>query len=174
MSVKPISARSTRWLKTVHIVLAGLWLGGATGLVAMNLGLDATSGGQLFGQDLAMKLIDDFVVIPAAIGTLITGLLYSIFTKWGFFKHTWVIVKWAITLIAIIMGTFFLGPWLNSLPPISSAQGLEAFADPIYQQNRTLNLWFACLQVATLLTATWLSVFKPWAKGKGRRVGDAS
>ena len=73
--MKPIGARSTRWLKTVHIVLAGLWLGGATGLVAMHLGLDATSGGQLFGQDLAMKLIDDFVIIPAAIGTLIMGLL---------------------------------------------------------------------------------------------------
>lgn len=172
--MKPIGARSTHWLKTGHIVLASLWLGGATSIVAMSVGLEASNGGQLFGQDLAMKLVDDFLIIPAAIGTLITGLLYSILTKWGFFKHAWVIVKWVITLVAIIVGTFFLGPWLNSLPPISSAQGLEALVDPIYQQNKTLNLWFAGLQVMSLLAAIWLSVFKPWGKGKARRLGGAS
>ena len=51
---------------------------------------------QLYGINLSMKLIDDFVIIPGGVGSLLTGLLYSIFTNWGWFKHKWVTTKWAI------------------------------------------------------------------------------
>lgn len=167
--MKKMGPGTIHWLKTVHIVLASLWLGGALSVLALQVGLHATSGGELFGHDVAMKLVDDFVIIPAAIGTLLTGLLYSVFTKWGFFRHGWVIAKWVITLAGIVFGTFWLGPWLNALPPLSASLGMDALAWPEYLALKSANAWGALVQVSALALAVWLSVFKPWPERRAGR-----
>jgi hypothetical protein len=41
------------------------------------------------------------------------------FSNWGFFKH-----KWIIAAMAIIFGTFFLGPWETTMINISGALGI--------------------------------------------------
>ena len=53
-----------------------------------------------------MRLIDDIVVIPGAILTVVTGVIYGMFTNWGFFKHKWIIVKWILGITIIIVGIF--------------------------------------------------------------------
>lgn len=73
-----------------------------------------------------MKIIDDFIIIPAALGSLITGLIISWFTNWGFFKFNWVTVKWIVTVSSILFDTFWLGPWLNGMAAISQAERLLA------------------------------------------------
>jgi len=103
------------WLKGAHLIFVCLWVGGALGVMVIQNGGGA--GEALFGRDVAARLVDDFVVIPGAMGSLLTGLIYSLFTPWGFFKHRWVAVKWFITLYGVLFGTFFLGPWLNSRRP---------------------------------------------------------
>jgi len=119
-------------------------------------------------MDLASKLIDDLVVIPGAMGSLATGLLYSLFTPWGFFKHRWVAVKWGITVYGILFGTFFLGPWLNSLPPVSGELGAGALDNYAYMRARGLNSVWGGFQVATLLFALFISVLKPWRRAQDR------
>ncbi len=42
-------------------------------------------------------MIDKFFLIHGGIGIVLTALIYSIFTKWGFFKVKWVGVKWVLT-----------------------------------------------------------------------------
>lgn len=159
-----LKARGQKWLKGIHICFAGTWVGAAVSLVTLGWGITAATDGQLAGIDHAAKFIDDFVIIPAAFGSLLTGLAYALFTNWGFFRHRWVVVKWIITVGGIIFGTFWLGPWLNSLPPVSDRLGLAALTDPAYHSARYLNLWFGLLQVATLILAVFLSVLKPWKK----------
>jgi hypothetical protein len=39
---------------------------------------------------------------------LITSLIYSIWTHWGFFKHKWVTVKWGIFALQMVFGIGFL------------------------------------------------------------------
>ena len=143
-----LSPRNTHWLKTLHIILAGLWLGGAVAVVLGQFVLTAEAGLELYGQDVAMKFVDDFVIIPAAIGSLLTGLLYSLLTPWGFFRHRWVVVKWIITIAGILIGTFYLGPWLNALPSLSLAEGLSALSNPDYQFLKKMNRSIGAVQVA--------------------------
>ena len=122
------------------------------------------AGEALFGRDVAARLVDDFVVIPGAMGSLLTGLIYSLFTPWGFFKHRWVAVKWLITLYGVLFGTFFLGPWLNSLAPVSAKLGGGAMGDYAYMRARDLNSFWGGVQICTLLFALVISVLKPWRK----------
>ena len=75
------------------------------------------------------------VVILGAFGCLITGLIYSSFSNWGFFKHTWLILKWIITVAAILFGTFFLGPWETTMMEISGKLGMSSLSDQTYLYN---------------------------------------
>lgn len=150
------------WLKSAHLLFVCLWLGGALGVMVIQNGGGA--GEALSGRDLAARLVDDFVVIPGAMGSLLTGLLYSLFTPWGFFKHRWVAVKWFITLYGVLFGTFFLGPWLNSLAPVSAKLGGGALGDYAYMRARDLNSFWGGVQICTLLFALAISVLKPWRK----------
>ncbi|NQU45101.1 hypothetical protein HQ520_17595 [bacterium] len=162
MPILPLPAQ--RWLKFFHLLLGGTWLAAGLMLVIMGYFFHPTAGPELYGIDRSMKFIDDWIIIPCALGTLLTGLLYSLFTRWGFFKHRWLTIKWVITVGGILFGTFFLGPWLNSLPPLSETGGLDALDDPVYAGNLRLNITWGLLQVGSLLFALYLSVFKPWGK----------
>src|SRR5688572_13035914 len=49
---------------------------------------------------LAMELTVWFAIVPLAIASLITGLITSLGTQWGLFRHYWVLAKFLITIIA--------------------------------------------------------------------------
>jgi hypothetical protein len=155
-----------RWLKLFHVIFASLWVGGAIGINLMGFFLRAEDGMQLYGITLSMKFIDDFIIIPGATGSFATGLLYSMFTGWGWFRHRWITVKWLINLYGVIFGTFFLGPWLNSLPPMARDMGIQALSDPVYTGNLNMLYRFGTFQAATIVFAVYLSVMKPWKRPK--------
>ncbi len=160
-----LNARGQRILKIFHLICAGLWIGGAVALSLMIAALGpALSGAELLGYDVARKFVDDLIIIPGAMGCLLSGLLISVFTPWGFFKHRWVTVKWILTVACILFGTFVLGPMVNGQPPISLALGLEALTDPVYMANRDRNLLWGGLQVLLIFFMVAISVLKPWKK----------
>lgn len=163
--MRKLGAKGQKWLKCFHIFFACLWVGAAVCLVISHAGLTATDERMLFGIDITRKFIDDFVLIPGAMGCLVTGLLYSVLTKWGFFKHNWITAKWIINIGGVIFGTFWLGPWLNSCPPISRELGLKALSDPAYVHYVTMNKWFGAGQALTIIFAVFISVLKPWKNG---------
>lgn len=165
--MKKLSARGQKWLKGFHVFFACMWLGAAFSLTLMQLALGAGDGQVLYGIDLSKKFIDDFVIIPGAFGSLLTGLIYALITNWGFFRHNWITIKWVINFGGIVFGTFWLGPWLNAMPPVSGELGLEALSDPLYIHNRTMNIWFGSIQMYTLIFAVFLSVLKPWKRKRG-------
>jgi hypothetical protein len=164
--MKKFGLTGQRWLRAFHIFFACAWIGASMCLILMQIGLKATDGRELYGIDASMKYVDDYVIIPAAFGCLVTGFLISLLTKWGFFKFHWVTLKWIINISAIIFGTFWLGPWLNGMAPISKVDGLNAFTNPIYLHFKQMNTWFAMLQNIILLIALYISVFKPWGMRK--------
>ncbi len=92
----------------------------------------------LFSKISSSKFIDDFIIIPGAMGCLLTGLIYSVFTNWGWFKYNWIIVKWCINIYGVIFGTFWLGPWLNSLLSISKTEGMLGFSNMTYLHNQEM------------------------------------
>ncbi|MBN2054298.1 hypothetical protein JW905_05215 [bacterium] len=166
--MKKLGRTGQRRLKMLHLLCAGLWLSAGMILILMLGTLQPTQDGALHGRDLALKFIDDFIIIPAALGCLLTGSIYGIWTRWGFFRRRWVTVKWLITIYGILTGTFLLGPWLNSLPPVSSEMGLAALSNAAYLHARRMNLIFGAIQVASLLFALVISVLKPWGRASGQ------
>lgn len=169
-----LSARGLKWLKGFHLIAVSCWVGGGIALILLYFLKDGvTDGGVLYGINQSIHHVDiAVVVIPGAFGCLITGLVYSLLSNWGFFKHKWLIFKWVVTVTAILFGTFFLGPWETNMMDISGQLGILSLNDPAYLYNEKMNLAFGTVQLLVLLVTLFVSIFKPWrpkkAKSKAR------
>ena len=169
-----LKSNGLKWLKGFHMIAVASWVGGAVSLLTLYfLKKGITDGGVLYGINQSLHHVDMMVVvIPGAFGCLITGLIYSIFSNWGFFKHNWMIFKWIVTITAILFGTFYLGPWETRMMEISGSLGISAFTDPEYRYNEKMNLVFGALQCLLLIVTIFISIFKPWkSKCRPKRSG---
>lgn len=166
--MKKIGKNGLKWLKGFHLVAVSCWIGGAVALIMLSqLKEDVSEGGVLYGIDQSIHHVDMMVVvIPGAFGCLITGIIYGIFSNWGFFKHNWMIFKWIVTISAILFGTFYLGPWETAMMEISGKFGMSAVNVPSYLYSQRMYLIFGVLQCLALMTTVFISIFKPWRVSK--------
>ena len=112
------------------------------------------------------KAIDDIVVVGGAVGCLLTGLVYSLMTNWGFFKFRWIAVKWISTILLILFGTFLLGPWLNEMAAISANEYALALMNPKYLYDEKMNMIWGTAQFGINILLVIISVLKPWKRQK--------
>ncbi|MGW0534670.1 DUF2269 family protein [Streptomyces sp. NPDC003032] len=139
----------------VHVIGAACWLGLTLGLVA--LALTAITTGSTAAVEAAvrsMKVFADWLVLPLALLTLLSGLLLSLGTQWGLAKHRWVYTKFWLTLATTTASAFALRPGVDDSVatvaaggPITDASGL--IAGPL-------------VSLSAYLFMTVLSVLKPW------------
>ncbi len=167
--MKKLGGIGLRWLKIIHLFFVATWVGGGISLMLIFFAARPSGGDELYGINMSMKLIDDFIIIPGANGCLLTGLIYGIWSNWGFFKHNWLTVKWVMTVAQIIFGTFWLGPWLNGNAAIAAAERASALANPVYIHNHAMNAFWGVAQVSLLVVMVAVSVLKPWKSAKKRR-----
>lgn len=162
--MRKLGPRGTKILKSLHLITSSCWVGGSLSLgfiYFLKQGLPSREA--VYGINLTMHHLDVWVVIiPGAIGCLITGLAYSIMTNWGFFRYRWLTVKWIITVTAILFGTFYLGPWIQKMIALSSST--ETYMSEEYMRTQMLHFIFGSIQAASLLFAVVVSVYKPWKK----------
>lgn len=163
-----LKSKGLKWLKGFHLIAVSSWVGGAVSLLLLYpLKNGVTDGNVLYGINQSIHQVDMMVVvIPGAFGCLLTGLIYAIFSNWGFFRHNWMIFKWIVTVAAIIFGTFFLGPWETAMMEISGNIGMASLSDSAYVYNERMNLIFGALQCLILMVTVFISIFKPWKTGK--------
>lgn len=169
--MQKLSKKGTKWLKGLHLLSVSCWIGGALSLLALYfLKLGIADGRELYGINQSIHHVDiAIVVVPGAVGSLLTGLGYSLFTRWGFFRHPWLVFKWVVTITAILFGTLYLGPWETAMMEISGRLGIAALDDADYRHNQMMNLLFGSLQVAVLIATLFVSIFKPWKRAGAQR-----
>ncbi|MBB5955923.1 hypothetical protein FHS29_002504 [Saccharothrix tamanrassetensis] len=141
----PPTARKTSVL--LHVVSSVGWLGVTVGNLV--LALVAFDRPELYQ---AMALLGDYVVLPMGLVSLATGVVVSVGTKWGLVKHRWVLVKFVLTVIAVVATTFAL------------RSGLHDAADGTVGTAGTDVLVASCVSLTIYTFNTVLSVFKPWGR----------
>lgn len=161
--MKRIGPGAQKALKILHLLSAAVW----TASVLMLLLVPALRNASTSDEGLRMLIriyhfIDLSVLTPAAVVTLLTGLVYSLFTGWGFARHGWILFKWIVTVLIVAWGTFQLGPSVTRLLAWS-AEGHPAMAQqPVYLQVMHLGTVAALLNLVLLVLAFVVSVYKPW------------
>ena len=50
-----------------------------------------------------MHLTTWFVIVPLSLAALLTGVVESLGTTWGLFRHYWIVTKLLLTVLATII-----------------------------------------------------------------------
>jgi hypothetical protein len=80
------------------------WLGAiAAFLVLAVAGLTSQDAQTVRAAYLALNLIGWYVLVPCSLASLVTGLVQSLATEWGLFRHYWVLVKFLLTIAAVAL-----------------------------------------------------------------------
>ncbi len=162
----PLTPLGRKWTLSIHLIFVGLWFGAAIAMVLL-IALrppSFESAESLVVHCNCVKIIDDYMIIASAGGSLVTGLFLSWKTKWGFFQWYWIVFKIAATVGLVCFGALFLGPWINKTAEVAAKLGLQAFDSPAYQSANSKALIFGVLQIGLLATVIVISVFKPWGR----------
>lgn len=107
------------------------------------------------GVYLVMDPAAWFVLVPLAFASLLTGLVMSLGTVWGVFRHYWVVFKLLIAVFATIVLLIYMGTFR-----LMAAVAADPSVDLAMVRNASPML-HAVLAVLLLLVATVLAVYKP-------------
>jgi len=158
--MKKLSGTGIKVLKIVHLIFAFMWFVGALGIMLLLTTLSTQESHELYMRSLATKRLDDLLIIPGALGCLLTGIIYGIWTNWGFFKHRWLTIKWILTVAAVLFGTFIMGPWVDG--NIYEDVAKYTMDNSEFFSNVHNTIVWGGVQIFALLFLIAISVLKPW------------
>ncbi|BAH55720.1 putative membrane protein [Rhodococcus opacus RKJ300 = JCM 13270] len=144
---------------TVHIGASAGWLGAiVTYLVVAAATLIGADPAQVRGGYQVMAMLADAVLLPLALASLVTGLICSLGTAWGLFRHYWVLLKLLLNLVATVV----LVLYTRSIEYAATvaAQPSWSQADRAVLQDPT-HLVHATAALIVVLAALVLAVYKP-------------
>lgn len=162
-----------RFALTAHVVSSVGWLGAVAAFLALAVaGLTSQDAQMVRVVYLAAEAITRFVIVPLALASLLTGLVQSLGTSWGLFRHYWVLFKLVLTVLAIAVLLLYT-------QTVSYFARVAAATDSAYPGGLWSYLLHSGGGLLVLLVTTTLSVYKPqgvtpWAaKSRGRRKSDS-
>jgi hypothetical protein len=177
MTMRP---RLRKFVLTAHVVSSVGWLGAAAAYVVLAVLVLTTRNAQMVRAGIRMmELADLFVIVPLGAASLITGIVQSLGTTWGLFRHYWVVFKLLINVFAL----FLLVEYTKSLvglagraahPGLSGDVGFAGRAGypvlpgaDLHMLQDPGHIVHSAGGLAVLITATVLAVYKP--RGMTRR-----
>src|SRR5207247_2220051 len=94
--------RLRKFALTVHVSTSVGLLGAIAAFLALAIaGLVSQDEDMVRAAYLAMDLIARLVIVLLAIVSLLIGIIQSLGTPWGLFRHYWVVAKLLLTVFAI-------------------------------------------------------------------------
>jgi DMSO/TMAO reductase YedYZ heme-binding membrane subunit len=96
--------RLRKFALAAHLTFSVGWIGAVAGYIALDVAAATSQDAQtLRAAYLAMELIAWYVIVPLALASLLTGLVMSLGTRWGLFRHYWVLISLLLTIIATVV-----------------------------------------------------------------------
>jgi len=161
-----LKKRGMQWLRLLHILSMSIWFGAVVciGSLAYICFFALSEADFLTIAPLVPELYRT-VVMPAAIFTIVQGIIYGIFTNWGFLKYKWVLFKWILALlVTLCTGLGGIGNMFSVLDKVEKTGFTGGLADG------GMVLLFIALQILFMIIMIILSVFKPMKREKSARI----
>src|SRR5215210_1807444 len=99
-----MAPRLRKFALAAHFALSVGWIGAVAGYIALDVTAATSQNAKtLRAAYIGMELIAWYVIVPLALASLLTGLVMSIGTKWGVFRHYWVLISLLLTIIATVV-----------------------------------------------------------------------
>lgn len=104
------SPRLRTFALTTHIIVSVGWIGAVVAYLALDVTV-ATSQDEasLRAAYLGMRVIAWYAIVPLAVASTVTGLVMALGTRWGLFRHYWVLISLMLTVLALAVLLVELG-----------------------------------------------------------------
>ena len=152
-----------------HVAVSVGWLGAIAAYIALNVPALTSSDEQTVrAAYLMMEPVARYAIVPLAVTSLLTGIVQSLGTPWGLFRHYWVLISLLLTLIATTI-------LLLHLPAIDGLADRHAAPNPDLSPTNG-DLFHSVGGLLVLLIPLVLNIHKPrgltkygWRKQQGQR-----
>jgi hypothetical protein len=150
-----MTPRLQKFALLTHITFTVGWLGAIVPyLVLVIAGLTSPDVQLVRSASLSMELIGWYVLVPLSFAALLSGLVQSLFTPWGLFRHWWIVAKLALTVFAVVI----LFEHMREVSRVAQ-MARDAMVSSAHFRGDLIHATGGLLVLVAALT---LSVFKPW------------
>jgi hypothetical protein len=139
----------------VHLTCSVGWIGAVLAYLA--LGVSAVTSQDLQTVRAAwigMELTGWYVIVPLAFASLLTGLVMSLGTPWGLFRHYWIVISFALTAFSTVI-------LLSHMRTVSAMAAVAREADGTRLGELGGDLVHPGVGLVVLLAIMALNVYKP-------------
>ena len=155
---------------TVHLTVSVGWIGAVVAYLALGVSAVTSQDAQTVRASwIAMEVTGWYVIVPLAFAALLTGILMSLGTAWGLFRHYWVLISLGLTVLSTVI-------LLLHMPTVSALTEVARDADGAELSELGGDLLHPSVGLLVLFVITGLNVYKPrgltpygWRKQQERR-----
>jgi ABC-type multidrug transport system fused ATPase/permease subunit len=157
---------------TIHLTCSVGWIGAVLAYLALGLAAVTSPDAQTVRAAwTGMQVTGWSAIVPLAIASLLTGLVMSLGTHWGLFRHYWVLISLALTILCTVV-------LVLHMPTVSTMAALAQHADGADLRALGGDLFHPAVGLLVLLAIAVLNVYKPagvtpygWRKQREQRNG---
>ena len=150
-----MAPRLRKFTLAVHLTVAVGWIGSVVAYLALGVAAVASDDAQTIrGAWIAMEITGWYVIVPLAIASVITGMLIALGTRWGLFRHYWVLISFVLTVLSAAV-------LLLHMPTVSEQTDIAREADGPGLRELGGDLLHPAIGFAVLLVVQVLNVYKP-------------
>jgi hypothetical protein len=96
--------RLRKFALSAHLTFSIGWIGAIGAYLALDVTVATSQDAQtLRAAWIGMESITSSAIVPLAFASLLTGLVMSLGTKWGLFRHWWVVTSLLLTVFATLV-----------------------------------------------------------------------
>jgi hypothetical protein len=139
----------------VHLTASIGWIGGVIAYLALGTrAINATDAQAVLSAWIAMDIIGWNAIVPLAGTSWVTGVAMALGTRWGLFRHYWVIISLVLTTVALVV-------LLLHMPDVSTTVEFARTASAPELASLGGDLAHPSLGLILLLVVQVLNIYKP-------------
>jgi hypothetical protein len=141
----------------IHLTFSIGWIGAVAAYLALDVLVATSSDPQMVRSAwIAMGVVALRAILPLAVASLLTGIVMALGTKWGLFRHWWVVISLLLTIGAALV-------LLSETSVISRSAAIAADRATSIDQLLALpgTLPHSAGGLAVLLVVQVLNIYKP-------------
>jgi hypothetical protein len=140
---------------SAHLTFSVGWIGAVVAYLALGVAAATSEDVQTVRASwTAMELTGWYVIVPLALASLLTGLVMALGTKWGLFRHYWVLISFVLTILATVV-------LLLHMPTVSSTADVAQKAEGASLDGLGGDLFHPAIGLVVLLVIQTLNLYKP-------------